>query len=85
MVPDENKKAMRNGRAAAARAPGAATTASRKIKIVKILSLRGVVAMTALYHGATLAGKAEPDWNATVKDRSSTFLKVRKTNLQKKY
>ena len=61
MVPDVNKKAMRNGRAAATRLSGAATKASNKIKVVKTLSLLWFVAMAALYHGAALDGKENHD------------------------
>ncbi len=48
MVPDVNRKAMRNGRAAAARVWRTATEASNRIKVVKTNSLLCFIAMAAL-------------------------------------
>jgi hypothetical protein len=48
MVPDVNRKAIRNGRGAAARGSGAATKASNRIKVVRANSLLCFVAMAAL-------------------------------------
>jgi hypothetical protein len=48
MVPDVNRKAMRNGRGAAARASSAATKASNTIKGVKTNGLLRCVTMAAL-------------------------------------
>ncbi|HEX5021320.1 MAG TPA: hypothetical protein VFX54_11705 [Candidatus Binatia bacterium] len=57
MVPEVNRKAMRRGRAAAARLSADATKASNKINVVETIGLRPHVIMAALYHGATLDRK----------------------------